>query len=225
MDSGPCVLPQWTPLFPLPEIVLFPNQVLHLHIFEPRYQVMTTEALAGPRLIAMALLRTGYEELYYTHRAPIEATVGVGRILGAVPLGDGRFNILLRGVMRAQVIEECGSRPFRLARLLPLPAPCLSKQRCTELREMLRNATEEAAGHDCELVSQWRQMFEACLPVAEIVDLISGSLPAPADVRQTLLAETDVAQRTLLLIEHLQTISAVTRQRCRAGQAGEWTAN
>jgi hypothetical protein len=50
------------PLFPLPNVVLFPRAVLPLHIFEERYKAMTADVLAGDRLIAMALLRPGWGE-------------------------------------------------------------------------------------------------------------------------------------------------------------------
>ena len=49
------------PIFPLPNVVLFPNVFLPLHIFEPRYRTMVADALAGDRIIGMVLLRPGYE--------------------------------------------------------------------------------------------------------------------------------------------------------------------
>jgi Lon protease-like protein len=49
------------PLFPLPNVVLFPNVFLPLHIFEPRYREMVTDAIASDRLIGMMLLRPGWE--------------------------------------------------------------------------------------------------------------------------------------------------------------------
>ena len=49
------------PLFPLPNVVLFPNVFLPLHIFEPRYREMVADALAGDRMIGMVLLRPGWE--------------------------------------------------------------------------------------------------------------------------------------------------------------------
>ena len=52
------------PLFPLPNVVLFPGAVLPLHIFEERYKTMTADALAGKSLVAMALLRPGWEKDY-----------------------------------------------------------------------------------------------------------------------------------------------------------------
>src|SRR5882762_2823487 len=76
------------PLFPLPNVVLFPRAVLPLHIFEERYKKMTADALRGDKRVAMALLRPGWEKDYYS-RPAIEAVVCVGQILSWEKLGDG----------------------------------------------------------------------------------------------------------------------------------------
>src|SRR5665213_523951 len=57
------------PLFPLPNVVLFPRALLPLHIFEERYKAMTADALAGDKQIAMALLKPGWEKNYYCRPA------------------------------------------------------------------------------------------------------------------------------------------------------------
>src|SRR5947209_20523346 len=93
-----------TPLFPLPNVVLFPRAVLPLHIFEERYKAMTAEALGGSRQIAMALLRPGWEKDYYG-RPEIEPVVCVGEILTHEQLADGKYNFFLRGVARARVLR------------------------------------------------------------------------------------------------------------------------
>jgi Lon protease-like protein len=104
------------PLFPLPGVVLLPGGLLPLHVFEPRYRAMVRHALDGERLIAMALLRPGYEADY--EGAPeIAPHVCIGRVLLEEPLPDGRWNILLVGLRRARVLDEDRSRPFRLARV------------------------------------------------------------------------------------------------------------
>src|SRR5215217_8938156 len=90
------------PLFPLPNVVLFPAAVLPLHIFEERYKAMTADALRGERRVAMALLRPGWEKSYYG-RAAIEPVVCVGRILSHEKLVDGKYNFLLQGTLRARV--------------------------------------------------------------------------------------------------------------------------
>ncbi len=58
------MLPPAIPIFPLPNVVLFPNVFLPLHIFEPRYREMVADALAGDRIIGMVLLRPGWEADY-----------------------------------------------------------------------------------------------------------------------------------------------------------------
>src|SRR6478672_7469926 len=87
------------PLFPLPNVVLFPRAILPLHIFEERYKAMTADALRGRREIAMALLRPGWERDYH-HKPAIEPVVCVGRILSHERLPDGKYNFLLQGLAR-----------------------------------------------------------------------------------------------------------------------------
>src|SRR5688572_10359904 len=99
------MLPSTIPIFPLPNVVLFPNVFLPLHIFEPRYRQMVNDALAGERMIGMVLLQPGYEEDY--ERAPAIYQIGcAGLITHVERLSDGRFNIVLRGLERFRIIGE-----------------------------------------------------------------------------------------------------------------------
>jgi Lon protease-like protein len=107
------MLPSSLPLFPLPNVVLFPGVFLPLHIFEPRYRVMIEDALAGDRMIGMALLKPGFDA-EYEGRPPIYAVGCMGLITHAERLPDGRFNIVLQGVERFRVREEDDSRVYRL---------------------------------------------------------------------------------------------------------------
>ena len=107
------------PLFPLPNVVLFPRAVLPLHIFEQRYRAMTADALNGSRQIAMALLRPGWEKHYHS-QPQIEPIVCVGTILSHEQLPDGKYNFLLQGMLRARVVGELpvdDQRLYRVARL------------------------------------------------------------------------------------------------------------
>src|SRR5438552_10479372 len=88
------------PLFPLPNVVLFPRAILPLHIFEERYKAMTADAIAGDKQIAMALLQPGWEKNYYG-RAAIDRVVCVGTIVSHERLTDGKYNFLLQGHSRA----------------------------------------------------------------------------------------------------------------------------
>src|SRR5947209_1146443 len=107
------------PLFPLPNVVLFPNVFLPLHIFEPRYREMIADALASDRLIGMVLLKPGWEREY--EGRPAVYPIGCSGVMThAEPLADGRYNIALRGVERFRIVEENHSRSYRRAIVEPV---------------------------------------------------------------------------------------------------------
>ena len=112
------------PLFPLPNVVLFPRAVLPLHVFEERYKAMTADALRGGRRVAMALLRPGWEKDYYSMPA-IDPIVCVGQILAHEKLADGKYNFLLQGLYRARVTRERKTeKQYRIADVEPLRESC-----------------------------------------------------------------------------------------------------
>jgi uncharacterized protein len=107
------------PLFPLPGVVLLPGTLLPLHVFEPRYSAMVTDALAADRLIGMALLRPGWEGA--AEPPPIYDVGGAGEIVESEELEDGRFNIVLEGRFRYRILDEASPCPYRLARVEEIP--------------------------------------------------------------------------------------------------------
>jgi Lon protease-like protein len=119
------MLPSTIPLFPLPNVVLFPNVFLPLHIFEPRYRQMVSDALSGERMIGMILLQPGHEEHY--EGTPAVYDIGcAGLITHVERLSDGRFNIVLRGLERFRIVSEESPSPtilYRRAQIAPLLEP------------------------------------------------------------------------------------------------------
>jgi hypothetical protein len=105
-------LPGIIPLFPLPNVVFFPRQVLPLHIFEPRYRAMVRDAAGGARLIGMVLLRGDWER-NYQGRPPIFGTGTVGEMARIEELPDGRVNIVLRGLREFAVTSELTRAAYR----------------------------------------------------------------------------------------------------------------
>ncbi len=83
------ILPPMISIFPLDDVMLFPNIPRPLHIFEPRYRAMVADALKGDRIIGMVLLRPGYEA-DYEGRPPVYPIGCAGVITDAEPLPDGR---------------------------------------------------------------------------------------------------------------------------------------
>ena len=113
------MLPPTIPIFPLPNVVLFPNVFLPLHIFEPRYRQMVDDALKGDRIVGMVLLRPGWEG-DYEGRPPVYPIGCAGVITHAERLPDGRFNIVLRG-METFREQMRGERRRLEALLVPQP--------------------------------------------------------------------------------------------------------
>jgi Lon protease-like protein len=108
------MLPPTIPIFPLPNVVLFPNVFLPLHIFEPRYRQMVADALQGDRIIGMVLLRPGWQA-NYEGRPAVYAVGCAGVITHAEKLPDGRSNIVLRGMEKFRITGEDEGKAYRIA--------------------------------------------------------------------------------------------------------------
>jgi ATP-dependent Lon protease len=194
-------------LFPLPNLVLFPNVMQPLQIFEPRYLEMLDDALADDRLLAIVLLQPGWE-LAYAGRPPIATTVCVGRIVSHQPLDDGRQNILLVGLRRAHLVGELAPhRPYREATVELLDdeyAPQSSATR-TRLQRNLTALLEELAPTEFGKLHLLGDKASGHVGLGMLTDLLTFLLPLDLGFKQSLLAETNVDRRAQKLIRQLKT--------------------
>jgi Lon protease-like protein len=190
------------PVFPLPEVVFFPETVLPLHVFEPRYRKMVADCLAGDRFMAVAMLRSGWEK-DYEGRPPIHAVAGVGEILQAEVLPDGRYNILLDGRFRVRIEDEVPAEdlPYRRARvrrLAEVPGPEGDRAFAVQLVELrqshARLLTALGQSH-ADLVG--RLTVAGAAPGAVIDRIVSAAVPDVA-MRQRALETLDVRERLAL---------------------------
>jgi Lon protease-like protein len=106
---------QRLPLFPLPRLVFFPDTLLPLHVFEPRYRAMVRHCLDASWPLAVVLIEPGHER-EQLGAPPIAPVAGVGRIAHHEVLPDGRMNIVLSGVARVGLDERASGAPYRVAR-------------------------------------------------------------------------------------------------------------
>src|SRR6185503_4652274 len=97
------------PLFPLPNLVLFPQVAVPLHIFEERYKLMISRCIDQSDVFGLVLLREGAEQESEEtiHRVGVTA-----RIVEIEKLEDRRLNILCAGESRFQVLEFTGNEPY-----------------------------------------------------------------------------------------------------------------
>ena len=190
------------PLFPLPNVVLFPRAVLPLHIFEERYKAMTADVLASDKRLAMALLLPGWEKNYYA-RPAIDPVVCVGQILSWERLPDGRYNFLLQGVTRARVVREHGKGSYRVAELEALrETPALDID-LEEERAKLGKLFSCGPLASLPLGSQFRELLAGPMSTPAIADLAAFNFIEDVPLRQQLLRETDVRQRVATVVQSL----------------------
>ena len=192
-------------LFPLPNLVLFPHVLLPLHIFEPRYRELLEDALQGDRLIAMSVLRPGFES-QYEGRPPVYPVACLGRVATFQLLDNGKYNVLLVGLRRVGLVRELApDRQFREAEV-----------------ELLEDNYPQSAGAARHLLQKRLiREFKRCLPdmpssmkqvedflstdvtLGMLTDLVAYTLQLDIGNKVQLLSESNVDRRAARLVELL----------------------
>jgi Lon protease-like protein len=184
-------------IFPLAGVLLFPRLNLPLHIFEPRYRALVSDALARDRRIAMIQPRNDalVPELF---------DVGcVGKIAAVEALDDGRYNIVLEGIARFRIRSEIDTTtPFRQ---VEADFSCLIDDPNETLPHILRADFEGEAKRFADargVALDWD-----ALSTLDDESLINGSAQvAPFDVasKQALLEAPTLIDRADLLVQLLR---------------------
>ena len=174
------------PLFPLPNVFLFPFQVLPLHVFEPRYRQMIEDSLDGPGRIVMGTVHED-ERDRLEGNPTVSSVAGIGEIARHVKLDDGRFNIWLVGLARARIAEVASERLYRRVTYRILPEiPCTPDD-----ASRLRGPLEEA------ILSRVQNVLN--LPdgvsTGALADLLLQSMHLPQAEMESLFAEIDTTRR------------------------------
>lgn len=182
-------------IFPLPGAVLYPGLQLPLHIFEPRYRAMVSDALARDRRIGMIQPQRGEDG------APLFAVGCLGKIGDVEALEDGRFNIILQGEARYRILRELNvTTAFRQveAELLdePVDEVLAPIERAGFEREARRFA--EAQGYRID----WDSV--ARLDDVSLINGVSQIAPFDPAAKQALLEASGVSARCELLVQLMQ---------------------
>ena len=194
------MLPSEIPLFPLPNVVLFPSALLPLHIFEPRYRAMVADALESERLIGMVMLRPGWEPRY--EETPDVYPVGcAGFITHADRLPDGRFNIMLRGMEKFRILGERPARDglelYRVAHVEAIPEgrPDVTAASSNARHRLEKVLARQLQRHDHDFIPK-------DVPDADLVHAIAQHLD-PLE-KQALLECNGLLERCEVLVELLE---------------------
>lgn len=201
-------------LFPLPNLVLFPQVIQGLHIFETRYRQLMADALADDQLLALAVLKPGWER-DYEGQPPIDSVACLCRVNWHEKLPDGRYNLRVRGLSRIRILEEIPSaRLYRLARVELMPdAGDLLAETAAALRqalasEVLSRFTDDEAAH-----RQLNELFTGEMALGQICDVLAYVLPFSLEIKQLLLGEVRAERRAEVIMDGLRASAARTNRK------------
>lgn len=205
-------------IFPLGEVVLFPDTLLPLHVFEPRYRKLVADALDDDRTIGMVLIRgaNGPVDPAPPDRPdrPTVYEIGcAGRIVEHEPLENGRSMIVLRGMVRFRIRRELEvADPYRVVEAqalyeAPIPAEHMRAWR-DELRVLVGDYVTALSGERASV----DKIFQK-LDLEGLVNYLAASLPLSVLEKQSLLECATAEQR-------FQRLCAVLRYRVAEARLG-----
>jgi Lon protease-like protein len=215
-------LPQAIPVMTLPGIVLFPQALLPLHIFEPRYRQMLRDVLATHRIFAVARLNEAlaaepgqYEPL---HRV---ATAGI--IRACQKNENGTSNLLLQGLCRVEFTEILHDKPYRCAHVRPLAStPGAASEENRRLRQELARLLSLKRRFGATMSDEMTAFLRTVEDPATFVDLAAFGFCEDASVKQKLLETLDTHRRLQLFSAQVRAeIEAIKLRRKLQGPLGD----
>ena len=214
-------LPSVVPVMILPNVILFPQAMLPLHIFEARYRKMLAEVLGSDRMFCVALRRVG------PGRPTPSRVAGLGMVRACVTNGNGTSNLVLQGLARVELGEVVRYRPYRVHHIKALPSLPPSSSTVRALADKVLELVGErlslgptypfsavvspastASTFEGEPVAMqaFRQVVKQLTKLEDpeqLADLISATLLSEPWQRQVILETHDLEGRLLILIRFL----------------------
>ena len=211
-------LPREVPVMTLPNAILFPQAMLPLYIFEPRYRRMLSDSLASHRMFSVAMQKPGC-----VREAPC-SVAGLGLIRACVSRKDGTSHLVLQGIARVELRETVRYKPYRVHRIRALKSTATDSVAVDALTakvlELVRaplqqgfefaasapkkkpGQTDESVAADLTL-NQITSILDELHDPEKIADLVSWKMVSSPRGRQLLLETTDLERRLKHLIHFL----------------------
>jgi len=214
-------IPNEVPVMTLPSATLFPQALLPLYIFEPRYRQMLADTLAADRVFSVAMQKPGQ-----TRESPC-AIAGLGLIRVSVDHQDGTSHLILQGITRVELVGTVRTKPYRIHSIRLLEAPSTDSvvvdALLAKVHELVRQRMKmgpfpfpfpvsskaadskgKAAGSKNKFsVKEILEYLETIPDADQLADLVSCALLPEARDRQTILETVEVVPRLKQLIHFL----------------------
>ena len=185
------------PLFPLPRVVLFPNTILRLHVFEPRYVQLLRDCMSGNQLMAIPMLKENQREVEPPSMHPIS---GFGMVVHCEALENNRYNIVLLGLGRIHIQEELESDTlYRIARCALLEE---NNEEQVDLSGVKRLLTQIVVQNP-HLSGSLDVFLEKDIPSHKMLNIIGHLTFRNIEGRQQFIEKNSLQERVFLLEECL----------------------
>ncbi len=194
-------LPRTAPVMVLPDALLFPNALVPLFIFEPRYREMLAWTLERQRMFCIALMKPGVSEAATAH--DFHHTAGLGMVRACVGHDDGTSHLILQGLARVRFTGFVQDAPFRIAELRELRSEPAEEFSADALTARARQLCDQARAAGAEVPEEFDEKLAKIDDPSVLCDVIAHTFLRDAARRQAVLEELRVGERLRLLIRHL----------------------
>ncbi len=206
-------VPETVPVMTLPHTVLFPQALLPLHIFEPRYREMLRDVLASNRLFAIARLDSTRAE-NPDQSEPLNLIATVGIIRACQKSDNDTSNLLLQGICRVEVKEIVREEPYRLIAVQPIVTTAGTHQAELEvLRLEVMRLLNLRRRLGLPIPKGMTQFLESIDDIDTFADIAVFNLCEDSALKQLLLETLETRRRLQLFATALK--SEIETQRLR----------
>ncbi|MEX1010281.1 MAG: LON peptidase substrate-binding domain-containing protein [Chthoniobacterales bacterium] len=198
MTATSLPLPSSMPVMALTGVTLFPNALLPLFIFEPRYQQMLEKVLSGDRIFAVGMVRpdTGEETIF-----PV---AGAGLVRACVGQPDGTSQLILQGLGRVRFDGFEQTDPYLIARAAPLETVIDDEEACHASRRELQEFCTSLVSRGIELPDTFVKATGEMHDPALLGDLFAQHLVRDPLAAQQILSEAQLSVRLRQLLDTLR---------------------
>ncbi len=201
-DEETIELPAEVPVMPIPGALLFPNALLPLYIFEPRYREMLASALSRQRMFCVSLVdpqRPGWESTSdFCHVA------GIGLIRACVGRADGTSNLILQGLRRVRFTGFTRADPFPVASIEVLDSTETDTVETEALGVKVLEIYDRFKGTGRQLPPKVDEYLADLSDPEMLADLMAATFISDPFRRQHVLEELSVSKRLRLVIQYLR---------------------
>lgn len=201
-------LPEQIGVMTLQDVTLFPQSMLPLYIFEPRYRRMLKDSLESHRLFCVAKRRPG------TLRDMPSEVAGLGVVRASVGHGNGTSHLILQGLTRVRLDKTVRYKPYRVNRIQVIETPRVESDRLATNFQQLRDVVSErldlgvsfpSSGPEEQVVKakDILNYLNTLQDPGQVADMVACSLLPDGSQRQVILETVELEKRLKYLVAFL----------------------